>query len=63
MSKKEAIEHIKEHIKYPATKKQMIEACNMMYDVPKADKEWFEKNLPEGTYKNADEVLKALKLK
>jgi len=60
--KKEVIEHIKSHTKYPATKKQLVEACNRMSDVPKADREWFQKNLPEGTYKTADEVIKRLKL-
>lgn len=63
VSKKEVREHIKSHLKYPATKKQLVEACNKMSDVPKADREWFQKNLPEGTYKSADEVIKALKLK
>ncbi len=61
--KKEVVEHIKSHVKYPATKKQLVEACNKMADVPKTDKEWFQKNLSEGTYKTPDEVLKALKLK
>jgi len=63
VSKKEVIEHIKGHVKYPTTKKQLVEACNKMGDVPKSDKEWFQKNLPEGTYKTPQEVLKALKLK
>jgi len=63
LPKAEVVKHIKEHLKYPATKKQMVEACNKMSDVPKADREWFQKNLPDKTYKNADEVIKALKLK
>lgn len=54
--------HIREHMEYPATKKQIIEACNRMSDVPAADRDWVEKKLPEKKFKNADEVIKALKL-
>lgn len=60
--KKEMEEHIRKHLTYPATKKALVEACNRMSDVPKADRDWFEKNLPDRTYKTADEVIKALKL-
>jgi hypothetical protein len=54
--------HIKEHVSYPTTKKALVEACNMMSDVPKWDKDWFEKNLPDKEYKTAEEVMKALNL-
>jgi hypothetical protein len=57
---KAVLEHAKKHIRYPATKKQLMEACNNFSDVPKAEKDWFEKTLPERTYKNAEEVVKAL---
>jgi len=60
--KKEINEHLQKHIVYPATKAQIIEACNRMTDVPQGDKDWFEKNLPEWSYKNADEVIRALKI-
>jgi hypothetical protein len=62
IKKKEVIEHIRVHADYPATKKQLIEWCNNMSDVPKEDREWFKKNLPERTYYSAEEVIKALKL-
>jgi hypothetical protein len=52
--------HAKKHVTYPTTKKDLVEACNNFSDVPKAEKEWFEKNLPAGTYKSANEVLGAL---
>jgi hypothetical protein len=35
--------HAKKHVKYPATKKDLMEACNNFSDVPSAEKEWFEK--------------------
>jgi hypothetical protein len=31
-----------------------------MMDIPAEDREWFSKNLPDRTYKNAQDVLAAL---
>ena len=62
LTKEEVKTHIREHATYPTTKRQLVQACNEMSDVPQSDKEWFETNLPEGTYQTADEVIKALKL-
>lgn len=59
---KEVWEHMNGHVRYPATKKQLVEACANMSDVPRQDKEWFAKTLPERTYKSAEEVKKALKM-
>ena len=52
--------HAKAHVTYPTTAKALVEACNNFSDVPKAEKEWFEKNLPEGTYNSAKDVMEAL---
>jgi len=60
--KKEVVEHIQKHIVYPASKTQIIEACNKMMDVSQEDKEWFEKNLPEWSYRNADEIIRAVQI-
>lgn len=57
---KNAKMHLEEHVKYPASKKQLVEACNMMEDFSMEDKKWFEQNLPDGTYKSSDEVMQAL---
>lgn len=54
---KTGLEHLKNHVEYPATKSDIVTACNNLSDVPQADKDWFEKNLPDRTYKNAEEVL------
>ena len=56
----EELGHLKNHVKYPASRTQVVQACNEMSDVPTTDKEWVEKNLPEGTYRSATEVLGAL---
>ena len=56
----EVLEHAKKHVKYPTTKKNLVEACNNFSDVPIAEKEWVENNLPEKTYNSANEVVEAL---
>ena len=54
------LEHAKKHVDYPATNKDIVEACNNFSDVPRTEKEWFENNLPAKTYKSANEVIEAL---
>jgi hypothetical protein len=58
---KNITEHLKKHQKYPATKAELVAECQNLSDFSAEDKAWFADNLPEGTYNNADEVLKALK--
>lgn len=60
--KASALEHLKMHQKYPATKDDLVEECDNLSDFSKEDKTWFMSHLPEGTYKSADEVVKALGL-
>ncbi|MEK7556943.1 MAG: DUF2795 domain-containing protein [Patescibacteria group bacterium] len=55
-----AKQHLKEHVGYPATKADLVAACNGMSDFTAEDKKWFMDNLPEGTYNSAEEVEKAL---
>ena len=57
-----AIKHLREDQEYPATKAELVAACNNLSDFSKEDKEWFMENLPERTYKSADEVVNALDL-
>jgi len=56
----EAIKHLREHQTYPATKADLIAACNNLSDFSDEDKKEFESSLPEGTYNSADEVIAAL---
>lgn len=56
---KDYLIHLKSHLKYPATKKELVTTCNNLADLPE-DKDWFAKTLPEGTYKAPVDVLKAL---
>lgn len=60
---KDAIMHLREHQKYPATKSELVAACNSLSDFSTADKAEFKRSLPEGTYNSADEVMEALGLK
>jgi len=57
-----AIEHVRSHMAYPATKDELVQACNRMMDVPEEEREWFRRTLPEGTYKSPEEVLSALRV-
>ncbi|MBI3577457.1 DUF2795 domain-containing protein [Candidatus Gottesmanbacteria bacterium] len=56
-----AIDHLKNHgIAYPATKVQLVAACNGLSDFSDADKAEFAEKLPDATYNSADDVTKAL---
>ncbi len=52
--------HLKAHVTYPATRTQVLAACRQMLEFTAAEKAWFAARLPEGSYKNAGEVLKAI---
>jgi hypothetical protein len=56
----EELGHLKHHVQYPASRSQVVAACNNMADVGEANRDWFSKNLPEGTYKSPAEIMGAL---
>ncbi len=62
MTRKEIYEHVQGHVDFPADKGKITASCNRMDDVPKVDREWFERTLPDRTYESPDDVIKALKL-
>ena len=51
-----------DHVDYPASKQNLVEACNKMSGISDEDKKWFMENLPEGSYDNADDVKTALSM-
>ena len=55
-----AIAHLKSHQTYPATKVELVAACNGLSDFSEEDKKSFAEKLPEGTYNSAEDVMKAL---
>lgn len=48
------------HDGFPATKKDLVTACENMMEFDEDTKEWVEKTLPIKTYKSAEEVTMAL---
>ncbi|HXU06406.1 MAG TPA: hypothetical protein VN903_35865 [Polyangia bacterium] len=60
---KKVTQHLKEHQKYPATRAELLAACNDLMDFSAGEKRWFADRLPEGTYKSAADVLKAINRK
>lgn len=53
-----AMDHLKNHISYPATKEEIITTCRNMSEIPNpADKIWLEQILPDRRYSDAHEVL------
>ena len=57
---KNAIDHLKTHQSYPATKQELVKTCNDLSDFSAEDKKWFEENLPDKTYNSAQDVINAL---
>lgn len=55
-----AMDHLKTHQQYPATKAQLVAECDNLSDFSEDDKKEFMGKLPEGTYQSADEVIQAL---
>jgi hypothetical protein len=54
-------EHVGEHVdKWPATKDDLVVACNNLSEFDSNEKKWFSDTLPQGTYSNPDGVKRAL---
>jgi hypothetical protein len=57
-----AKKHLAEHVKYPATRAEILAACAQTPEFSAGEKQWFSDNLPDGSYASADDVAAALKL-
>ena len=55
-----AMDHLKNHQKYPATKADLVAECDGLSDFSKEDKKEFSSALANKTYNSADEVMQAL---
>lgn len=60
MTMAQSLTHLKNDVMYPADRKSLLATCNNMSDIPAEDRAWFTKTIPEGKYKNAQDVLGAL---
>jgi len=56
------IDHLRNHQEYPASKADLVAACNNLSDFSEVDKAEFESKLSDQTYNSADEVVAALGL-
>jgi len=59
---KGAIQHLKAHQSYPATKADLVKECDNLSDFSEEDKKWFMSQLPDKTFNSAEEVVAALGL-
>ncbi len=57
---KNTIDHLKNHQDYPATKEELVEACNSLSDFSDEDKKWYQQHLEHKTYNSAEEVMETL---
>ena len=49
--------HLASHVKYPATRAEVLAACADTPEFNAAEKKWFADRLPEGTYASAAQVV------
>lgn len=62
-NKQGAVDHFKNHQKYPASSDQLLAECDNLSDFSDEDKGWFKSKLPMGkTFNSAEEVMMALGL-
>ena len=61
-NKKDAVDHIKNHQKYPATKDELMAECDNLSDFSDEDKQWFKEHLTKDSYESAAELLADLAL-
>ncbi len=57
-----AVKHMKDHVKYPASRAAILAACADTPEFTADEKKWLSDNLPERTYASADDVVAALHL-
>jgi len=58
--KKKYSAHIGADVMYPASCNDIMTACSGMSEFSKAEKDWFGKALPHGTFSTAADVKKAV---
>lgn len=56
------VSHAKDHLSYPATRTQVLEACANTPEFSEAEKQWVADHLPEGEYESADAVVEGVGL-
>ena len=54
--------HLQDHVKYPASREQVLEACADTPEFSAGEKQWLAAHLPAGKYASAAAVIAALKI-
>ena len=54
--------HLEAHVKYPASREQVLEACADTPEFSAGEKQWLAAHLPAGKYASAAAVIAALKI-
>jgi hypothetical protein len=52
--------HLENHVKYPASRADILAACADTDEFTAGEKAWFEQRLPEGDYASASDVIAAI---
>ena len=60
MDRRNAEEHIRNHVTYPATAEDIKKACNNLSDFSPEDKQWMNQHLPAGRYETPEAVIRAV---
>ncbi len=60
MDRKNAEEHIREHISYPTTGDEIMKSCNNLEHFTDADRKWMGEHLPMGRFESPEAVIQAL---
>lgn len=54
------LNHIKNDVKYPANKNDIIHACSDFSEISKNERDWLDSTLPDRSYIDPEEVVKAI---
>jgi AhpD family alkylhydroperoxidase len=57
-----AIAHLRGHVRFPASRAELLAACANTPEFSPGEKQWFADNLPDRTYASADDAIATLRL-
>ncbi len=57
---RDTLNHIKNDVRYPASKSDIMAACSGFSEVSAREREWFDLNIPDRSFDSPEEVLMAL---
>ena len=57
---KDALNHIKNDVRYPASKEDIMKACSGFSEISLNERDWFNLNIPDRTFERPEEVIMAI---